>query len=234
MITVNVDSTYTTASGLWQYDYGQILRIKGFTLPTAVEIHFSLQEKGGGTETRVGTTNDNVTDVAIPDAMLENNNTAEDYKIYAFVYVTDETSGETEYKIVLSVKARPKPGGYGEKESTELFREAIRQVNAAATTAQESVAEAESWAHGREDYPDRAEDNAKYYAEKAQTLMSGAEKTIDKYVEEKKENLKGETGNVFFAGFKVENGRLKMLSDPKMDKVIFFRKGSRLAYKLTT
>lgn len=33
--------------GLWQYDFGQVLRIQGGNLKSAVEIHFSLQETGG-------------------------------------------------------------------------------------------------------------------------------------------------------------------------------------------
>ena len=38
---------YAHAYGLWQWDYGQQLRIEGLHLPTAVEIHFALQETGG-------------------------------------------------------------------------------------------------------------------------------------------------------------------------------------------
>ena len=43
----NPDTTMTNAYGLWQYDYGQVLRIQGLHLPSAVEIHFSLHETGG-------------------------------------------------------------------------------------------------------------------------------------------------------------------------------------------
>jgi hypothetical protein len=105
MVIANVLNTYTTAAGLWQYDYGQILRLQGIKLPTAVEIHFSLQEKGGESVTRIGTTKDGVTDVVIPDSMLENDDTTTDYKIYAFIYLTDSESGQTEYKISMSVKS---------------------------------------------------------------------------------------------------------------------------------
>lgn len=154
-------------SGLWQWDYGQVLRIQGLDLPTAVEIHFSLREKGGEAVTRVGTTKDGVTDVVIPDTMLENNGSAVDYFIYAFIYLTDETSGQTEYKIAMQVKARPKPEAFDSPEDAELFREAIAAVNAAADRAETAEKEAEGWAHGREDMPEKAEDNAKYYADKA-------------------------------------------------------------------
>ena len=112
MIIANFSKDETSKeiySGLWQWDYGQVLRIQGLELPTATEIHFSLRDKGGEAVTRVGTTKDGVTDVVIPDAMLENNGSAVDYFIYAFVYITDETSGQTEYKISMKVKSRPKP-----------------------------------------------------------------------------------------------------------------------------
>ena len=144
MIIANVLNTYTTASGLWQYDYGQILRIQGLALPTAVEIHFSTQEKGGESVTRIGTTKDGVTDVVIPDSMLENDNTTMDYKIYAFIYLTDSESGQTEYKISMSVKSRPKPESFEKQEDAELFREAIAEVNKSATSAQGSATKAET------------------------------------------------------------------------------------------
>lgn len=144
MITANVLNTYTTASGLWQYDYGQILRIQNLKLPQAVEIHFSLSERGGQAVTRVGTTRDNVTDVVIPDSMLENGDITADYKIYAFIYLTDSESGQTEYKISMPVKSRPKPESFEKPEDAELFREAIAEVNKSATSAQESATRAET------------------------------------------------------------------------------------------
>ena len=49
MIIVNFtnDEKEKFVSGLDQYDYGQVLRIQGLNLPTAVEIHFGLDETGG-------------------------------------------------------------------------------------------------------------------------------------------------------------------------------------------
>lgn len=139
MVIANVLNTYTTVAGLWQYDYGQVLRIQGLTLPTAAEIHFSLSERGGQAVTRVGTTRDNVTDVVIPDSMLENADTTADYKIYAFIYLTDSESGQTEYKISMPVKSRPRPESFERQEDAELFRTAIAEVNKSATSAQESA-----------------------------------------------------------------------------------------------
>ena len=139
MVIANVLNIYTTVAGLWQYDYGQILRLQGIKLPTAVEIHFSLQEKCGESVTRIGTTKDGVTDVVIPDSMLENGDITTDYKIYAFIYLTDSESGQTEYKISMSVKSRPRPESFERQEDAELFRTAIAEVNKSATSAQESA-----------------------------------------------------------------------------------------------
>ena len=125
--------------GLWQYDYGQILRIQDLGLPPAVEIHFSLTEKSGTSVTRVGTTKDGVTDVVIPDSLLENDDASQDYWIYAYIYLTDETSGSTEYKIEMKVKSRPRPEAIDRPEDQELFREAIAAVNEAAERAENAV-----------------------------------------------------------------------------------------------
>ncbi|GAA6286145.1 hypothetical protein F190043G2_28160 [Blautia caecimuris] len=160
-------STTANVYGLWQYDYGQVLRIQGLHLPSMVEIHFSLQETGGTSVMRVGVTKDGVTDVIIPDSMLENDGATSDYDIFAFVYLTDATSGQTEYKIKLRVKSRPEPEVPGGGEDPDIFHEAVQAVRKSADQASESEKQAEGWAHGREDLPERAEDNAKYYVGKA-------------------------------------------------------------------
>lgn len=241
MIIVNFPKNETQRKvfqGLWQYDYGQVLRIQGLSLPPAVEIHFSLQETGGEAATRIGITKDRVTDAVIPDSMLEKE-TVRDYLIYAFIYLTDETSGQTEYRISMTVKARPKPEAFQKPEDAELFRDAIKAVNEASERAGDAEKSAEAWAHGREDMPERAEDNAAFYAAQAKDALKeipgevkDAKTEIDRYVSGKEKELKGETGNVYFAAFKVVDGRLKMYSDPKIDKVRFIRIGSRLAYRL--
>lgn len=145
MIVANFENdTYKRVTGLWQWDYGQVLRIQGLNLPKAVEIHFSLQESGGEAKKRVGFTKDGVTDVVIPDSLLENEEAVGSYDIYAFIYLTDDTSGQTEYKICMPVKARPKPEAFDKPEDEEIFREAIKAVNDAAEraeTAEQQAAE---------------------------------------------------------------------------------------------
>lgn len=145
IVNFKKNEIYADAYGLWQYDYGQIMRIQGLSLPAAVEIHFSLAETGQEAVRRVGTTKDGVTDVVIPDSMLENDVSYGDvYYIYAFVYLTDEYSGSTEYKIRLSVKTRPKPEAFERPEDADLFRDAISAVNDSATRAEGAQKAAEA------------------------------------------------------------------------------------------
>lgn len=149
MVIVNFeDENYKRVTGLWKWDYGQVLRIQGLNLPKAVEIHFSLQESGGEAKKRVGFTKDGVTDVVIPESMLENEEAIDSYNIYAFIYLTDDTSGQTEYKICMPVKARPKPEAFDAPEDKKLFEEAIRAVNESAERAE--TAEQQSAKHAEQ------------------------------------------------------------------------------------
>ena len=110
--------------------------------PTAAEIHFALQETGGEAVTRIGVTKDGVTDVTIPDSLLEADGTSQDYQIYVFVYLTTPDSGETTRKITLGVKSRPRPEAFEAPGDGELFKEAIQAVNDAAKRAEDAGKEA--------------------------------------------------------------------------------------------
>ena len=118
----------------------------------------------------------------------------------------------------MPVKSRPQTDidgcGCGNSGSKNLFSEVINQINVSAAAALQSKEEAAD------------------YAKKAEDAIKNAEQQIDDYIEEKKEDLKGEPGNTYFAAFRIENRRLKMLQNPKMDKIKFVRKGSRLGYML--
>ena len=133
---------YAHAYGLWQWDYGQQLRIEGLHLPTAVEIHFALQETGGEAIPRVGTTKDGITTVTIPDSMLAGNSTVwtadKAYNIYAWVYLSDKSSGETIKRITMQVKSCQKPKAFEAPGDGEIFHEAIEAVNDAAKRAEDA------------------------------------------------------------------------------------------------
>ena len=232
------NNTSVISSHAWQYDYGQTLRIQGLQLPPAVEIHFAIEDEETSV-TRVGVTSDNVTEVVIPDNCLDNMDALQSYNVYAYIYLTEERAGGTGYKITIPVKARPKPELFDIPEQEDIFRKAIEAVNTSAERAETAEKEAESWAHGHKDYPEREEDNAAYYAaltKKDAASVSGrakeAKKNIDNYVRQKESELKGERGDVYFAAFKVVGSRLIMCSDSTIDKIHFYREGSRLKYRV--
>lgn len=125
-------SKNTKVSDVWQWDYGQVLRIQGLDLPTAVEVHFAVS---GASEsiTRIGTTKDGVTDVVIPDSLIETGK-----NLVAYIYLRDSASGNTEYQIDMLVTKRAKPEAYDRPEDKELFGQAIEAVNTAADRAEKA------------------------------------------------------------------------------------------------
>lgn len=145
IIPVQLDYRFVTTRKIWQYDYGQILSITGQNLPTATEVHFSLDIRGGSTLSRVGTTADGTTTVKIPDELLKNNGKSGDFSIYAFIYVIDEESGNTEYRITIPVYSRPKPENPSVDPTPEpnIFHETITAVNNAADRAEKAVKDTE-------------------------------------------------------------------------------------------
>lgn len=146
MVIVNFNPGQTAVkvlTGVWQRDYGQVLRITGLSLPTSVEVHFA---KENATEAipMDGTTVDGVTDVWIPDELL-NGFEMWNYHIYAYIYLTDDTSGQTEYVVDMLVKTRAKPGTDNPSATEQsLFTETINAVNEAADRAEAAAKSAES------------------------------------------------------------------------------------------
>lgn len=101
---------------------------------------------------------------------------------------------------VTSENAKSRPEAFDRPQDAEIFKEAIKAVNDSAARSAESEKQAEGWAHGREDLPERGQDNAKYYAGKTE---KDAEKTATdrKEVERLVESVSGISEQVT----KVEN-----------------------------
>ena len=188
MITAVIDAGqhYCQAvSDLWQWDYGQTLRIQGVKLPAAVEVQFSTTERIGETVTRIGVTQEGVTEVPIPDTLLEGSGTTQDYTIYAFVYIENGDSGKTEYRVSMKVRARPKPEAHATPEEGELFRQAIVAVAESADRAESARKSAETAADQAENAKKAAEeekaaaDADKEAAEAAQAKAEAAQKAAE-------------------------------------------------------
>lgn len=197
IVSVKLDSRYASTLGVWQYDYGQVLRITGPELPPAVEVQFSLDEKSGETLSRVGTTVDGATEVKIPDELLAHSATS-DYRIYVYIYLTDETSGKTKYEIAIPVRARSKPTSPTEDPETDpdLFRETVVAVNASAERAENAASSAmESAASADETLAEikRVADGISENIENANTMKSELSGMINS-AEEKKKELESSIG----------------------------------------
>ena len=197
IVSVKLDSRYASTLGVWQYDYGQVLRITGPELPPAVEVQFSLDEKSGETLSRVGTTVDGVTEVKIPDELLTHSATS-NYRIYVYIYLTDETSGKTKYEITIPVRVRSKPTSPTEDPETDpdLFRETVAAVNASAERAENAASSAmESAASAEETLIEikRVTDGISEDIENANTAKSELSDTINS-AEEKKKELESSIG----------------------------------------
>lgn len=123
------DKSITTEK-LLQWDYGQVLSIKGLDLPKAVEIHFCVYTDST-TITAVGITTDDHTDVEIPDGLLR-----QDRELRAYVYVADLEQGKTVRTVNIPIQSRQKPEIPHTPEDTEVFREAIKAVNNSANRAE--------------------------------------------------------------------------------------------------
>ena len=148
IIQAVLDYRYVDTRSVWQYDYGQILRIQGENLPKAVEVHFSLNEVGGDSITKIGVTTDGITEVQVPDELLENGGARFKYNIYAFVYTEDGASGNTEYRVRIPVQVRPKPSDHVTPDNTDIdpFGDVVKAVNNAAERAEASEQKAKEHA----------------------------------------------------------------------------------------
>lgn len=126
---------------LFQYDYGQILKISGIELPASYQVQFSNTEDAGVSKTMLG----DADGVQIPDEYLLTG----DY-IYAFVYLHEtEDDGETEYVIEIPVIRRPVPSEEtptpAEQSLIDQLLEQLNQgVEAAEAAADQAGAAAET------------------------------------------------------------------------------------------
>lgn len=185
----------TVAYGLWQWDYGQVLRIKGIDFSQfAIEIHFSFNEDDEDSTIAVGVTKEieyestiindgetivtsetiQVLDVTIPKDFLWNRN-KKNYTIYVFLHLSNEEIGHTVKKILLPVKIKARPTYPHASEDEALFHSTLEQINEYAQTAIDNAKLSKSYAVGGTETRDGEDvDNAKYYAEQASTSSEEA------------------------------------------------------------
>lgn len=123
--------TVIKTSPLYQYDYGQILKLEGVTLPTSYEVHFSNTPHGNAV-TMIG----GVDGVEIPDISLTGGS-----NVYAWLYLhTGEDDGETEIAITIPVIRRAQPtNGTPTPVQQDAITQAIAALNTAVTEAETAI-----------------------------------------------------------------------------------------------
>lgn len=112
IIRCNVKQPYISGE-LWQYDFGKSLLIQG--LPETedpISVHFSVHESEGAVTEILGTVTDEGILVRVPDALLVNNDTTNDYKLFVFIYEKGARRGRTIARFIIPVSSRPRPENY--------------------------------------------------------------------------------------------------------------------------
>lgn len=137
MITVNFPEgiNTVTAQPLYQWDYGQKLKITGAGVQVC-QVHFC-DRTCDETIVRVAGVTADATgiEVAIPDRLLEN-----EYQINAFIYFCGEDTGQTVKHIHIPVIKRKRPEEYVDKIPDNVqtqIEEMLANANAAIQTIQD-------------------------------------------------------------------------------------------------
>jgi len=164
---------------LWQYDYGQILKIEGIDLPLVYEVHFANDPRG-----MAKTVSGGENGVAIPDEYLTSG-----ANVFAWLFLhTGNDDGATKFEVEIAVRRRaqsssdtPTPVQRDVIEgliadmtvATEGVREAKDQAVSAATQAEQDR-EAAEIAQGLAEAAQRAAEIAQGLAEAAQEAVENA------------------------------------------------------------
>ena len=192
--TFSCGSTTASASGLWQYDYGQKLIFAGLDLPPVYEVHFA-----GEGETETITVLGNETGVDIPDQFLLSGNAV---KAWVFLHTGTE-DGETMYAVRMPVNKRPEPS---DTEPTPVQQDIITQAIAALDAAVEQTGQdVETTA----EYVERAEtaaDEAEVSADRAEQAAATAGYMFF-YIDDRGHLIYSRTDNTE-VDFYLENGHL--------------------------
>lgn len=150
MVTASFKEGQKTAitTSLQKYDYGEVLRIKGLSLPRYVAVQFAVDGMSEALPSSIGETVEDVTDVLIPNSLLRSNIKPWNYNIMAYVYIVSGSSGKTEYTITIPVKWRPKTGDdqAADDDVVAVIGSAVEKMNTATTKAENAANQASATA----------------------------------------------------------------------------------------
>ena len=136
VVATFTDSRYVYTRNLWQYDYGQYLKIEGLQLPETVEVHFS-NSPYRKAKTQLATNGL----VAIPDEYLTHHGF-----VFAWIFLhATPYDGETEYQIRIPVEIRARPtDDPPTPEQQSAITEAIAALNDGVERAESAADRAEA------------------------------------------------------------------------------------------
>lgn len=138
VITANFrNGQFVHTDPLWQYDYGQVLRFTGVSLPETFEVHFSNAKEFGQAKTAIGTADG----VLIPDEYLISGK-----PVFAWIFLhVGEDDGETVYMAQIPVRKRSVPSDEPPTpQEQSAITQAIAALNSAVVDVQEAVDAANS------------------------------------------------------------------------------------------
>ncbi len=163
IITVHFAAGQTQAvapGALYQWAYGQTLKIEGLQLPTSYQVDFSNFEFCGSSIPRIG----GADGVTVPAEVL-----ATGQPVFAFIWLQNQNAGRTWYRIMIRVIPRPAPDpDEPNPEEESAIAEAIAALNAGVTAAETAQEKAED-----------AQDAAEAQALKSEGYAVGAQNGTD-------------------------------------------------------
>lgn len=169
---------------LWQYDYGQVLKITGVELPDAYEVHFSNDPNRGMAKTMTG----NADGCLIPDEYLV---TGQSVFAWLFLHAGND-DGATEFMVEIPVRRRAKPTAeVPTPVEHDVISGLIADMTAAAGRAQEAketAVEAAQTAETNKDAAVDAAELARSYAEGGTGSRQGEDTSNAKYWAERAQN----------------------------------------------
>ena len=121
MANVIVTKDRYTVEMLYQWDLNQVLEIRGLTLPSVPEVHFTNNAMDGAIVKQSSMDKTGIITVDVPNSLLQ-----KPYDIIAYICLYDGSSFQSLYKIVIPVKARNKPNDYiitGDDDEVYSFNE---------------------------------------------------------------------------------------------------------------
>ena len=116
MANVTVQKDRYTVDPLYQWDLNQVLEIRGLSLPSIPEIHFTNDAMDRAIVKQASMDDTGVITVDVPNSLLQ-----KPYKITAYVCIYEGESFQSLYSITILVKARNKPNDYTLEGDSEVY-----------------------------------------------------------------------------------------------------------------